>query len=68
MNFADLTDTDYTFRCEPADDACEYWDYDFSVEEWDDKYMKNLSQKEVLQLRENCKRILQATHNFQGGN
>jgi hypothetical protein len=61
MMFADLTDAEYCFSCDFAGDACEYWDYDFSVERWDDKYSKNLSRIEIEQLRENCKRILQAT-------
>ena len=61
MNFADLTDTDFSFRCEFAGDACEYWDYDFSVERWDDKYSRNLSWEEIQQLRANCRRILRAT-------
>lgn len=67
MNFVDLTDTEYSFSCDFAGDACEYWDYDFSVERWDDKYMRNLSRSEIEQLRENCKRILQATDDIQGG-
>jgi len=61
MNFADLTDTDYTFRCDFAGDACEYWDYDFSVERWDDKYSRNLNWEEIQQLRANCRKILLAT-------
>ena len=68
MNFADLTDTEYFFRCEFAGDACEYWDYDFSVEKWDDKYSRSMSRFEIEQLRENCKKILRATEDFQGGN
>jgi hypothetical protein len=67
MNFADLTDADYIFNCEFADDACEYWDYDFSIERWDDKYSRNMSKTEIEQLRNNCKKILQATSAFQGG-
>lgn len=63
MMFADLTDTEYDFKCEFSGDACEYWDYDFSVEQWDDQYSRNLSRMEIEQLRENCKRILQATEN-----
>lgn len=61
MNFVDLTDTDFSFRCEFAGDMCEYWDYDFSVERWDDKYTKNLNWEEIQQLRANCRKILQAT-------
>jgi hypothetical protein len=63
MHFADLTDTDFSFRCEFAGDACDYWDYDFSIEQWDDKYSRNLSRTELAQLRANCKRILQVTEN-----
>lgn len=67
MIFADLTDTDFTFRCDFAGDACEYWDYDFSIERWNDKYSRNLSRMEIDQLRKNCKRILEATEGIQGG-
>ena len=66
MNFTDLTDTDYTFNCEFAGDACEYWDYDLSVESWDDKYCRSLSRMEIEQLRENCKRILDVTTGIEG--
>lgn len=61
MYLADLTDAEYSFKCEFAGDACEYWDYDFSVERWDDKYSRNLNWEEIQQLRSNCRRILQAT-------
>lgn len=61
MQFADLTDTDLSFRCDFAGDACDYWDYDFSVERWDDKYSRNLSWEEIQCLRSNCRRILRAT-------
>jgi len=67
MIFADLTDTDFSFRCDFAGDACEYWDYDFSIERCDDRYSRNLSRMEIEQLRENCKRILEATEGCQGG-
>jgi hypothetical protein len=67
MNFADLTDTYFQFRCEFAGDACDYWDYDFSMECWDDKYSRNLSGIELDTLRENCQRILKATEGIQGG-
>jgi hypothetical protein len=61
MIFTDLTDADYEFRCDFSGDACEYWDYDFTVERWDDKYSKNLSREEIEQLRENCRKILRVT-------
>lgn len=67
MNFADLTDTDFSFRCDFAGDACEYWDYELSIEQWDDKYSRNLSRVEIETLRENCTRILKATDGLQGG-
>lgn len=68
MNFADLTDTSYIFQCSFSEDACEYWSYDFSVECWDDRYIRNMSRSEINQLRENCKRILQVTDKLQGCN
>lgn len=67
MNFADLTDTDYTFNCDFAGDACEYWDYDLSIRKGDDKYLRSISRTEIEQLRNNCKKILKATDDFQGG-
>lgn len=67
MIFTDLTDTDFSFRCETSDDPCDYWDYDFSIERWDDKYSRNLSIAEVKTLRNNCRKILQATSKIQGG-
>lgn len=66
MNIIDLTDTDFSFLCEFSEDACEYWDYDFSIERWDERYSQSLSQVEIEQLRENCKRILKATDGCQG--
>lgn len=66
MNFADLTDSEFNFQCEFADDICEHWDYDFSVERWDDKYSRNLSRMEIERLRENCKRILNAIDGIHG--
>lgn len=66
MNFADLTDTDFTFQCEFSGDACEYWDYDFSIKHLDDRYSKNLSRSEIEQLRDNCQKILKATEGVQG--
>jgi hypothetical protein len=68
MNIIELTEADYSFSCEASVDACEYWDYDFSVEKWDDKFLCTLQQSELKQLRENCKRILQATDALQGCN
>lgn len=60
MNFTDLTDTLFHFKCQLSEDKCEHWDYDLLVETWDDKYVRNLSRPEILHLRENCNRILQA--------
>lgn len=67
MNFADLTDTDFKFNCEFSGDGCDYWDYDFSITYGDEKYSRDMSSSEIEQLRENCKRILQVTSEFQGG-
>jgi hypothetical protein len=67
MNFADLTDTDFTFQCAVANDKCDHWEYDFSVERWDDKYCRNMSQFEIEQLKANCKGILNAINALQGG-
>jgi len=66
MTFVDLTDTDYIFDCRLSDDQCEHWDYDFSVERWDDKYIQNISKREVEQLKMNCKRILHAIDQVEG--
>lgn len=67
MQFADLTDTNFTFSCEFAGDACEYWDYDFYVECFDDKFVKNLSHDDIITLKDNCKRILKALNGFEEG-
>jgi hypothetical protein len=64
MQFADLTDTLFSFQCQPSDDKCHQWDYDFSIETWDDKYLRNLSKPEITYLKENCKRILQVLNNL----
>ena len=67
MQFADLTDTNFTFTCGHASDACEYWDYDLSIKRGDEKYLRSISCTEIAQLRENCKKILEATVDCQGG-
>ncbi len=67
MNFADLTDTNFTFRCEFAEDACAYWEYDFSIIRYDDSYLRNLSRLELKQLKENCEKILNVINKIQGG-
>lgn len=67
MLFADLTDIDFSFRCCNAQDACELWDYELTVKEWDDMHYQNLSKKQVCHLRKNCLRILKAIEGFQGG-
>lgn len=67
MDFSDLTDTEFDFRCDFSGDACDYWDYDFLIEQFDEKHLINLSSIEVKQLRENCRRILAAVDSVQGG-
>jgi hypothetical protein len=64
MKFADLTDTLFSFECESSPDKCDFWDYDFYAKNANDKTIRNLSKPEIVQLRENCKRILQATDNL----
>ena len=66
MNFADLTDTDFSFKCNIAQDACEHWDYQLFIDLWDYQYSRNLNRCEIDTLRKNCKRILQATDSLQG--
>lgn len=67
LNFADLTDTNFKFTCDFAGDGVEYWDYDFCAEIHDEKHFRSMSACEIEQLRDNCKRILQATDSTQGG-
>ena len=67
MNFSDLIDEQYNFECKESEDACEYWDYDFSIKILDERYLMNISPSELNHLRKNCKEILQATDHFQGG-
>jgi hypothetical protein len=68
LDFADLTDTDFKFSCYFAGDGVDYWDYDFCAENYDEKHFRTMSQYEIEQLRDNCKRILQATDLIHGGN
>ena len=68
MIFVDLTDMTYVFNCSLADIECEYWDYNFSIDCLGDQYSWDLSKNEIEQLRNNCKKILSATENIQGGN
>lgn len=66
MNVSDLIDTTFVFNCDFAGDACEYWDYDFSAKyENEYVYLKNLNVTEIETLRENCKKILNATDYFE---
>ena len=68
MYLADLIDDEFSFQFDLSDDRCDYWKYDFLIEKWDDKYIHNVSQSEVKQLKNNCKRILNAIDAIQGGN
>lgn len=61
MNLADLCDTTFDFNCNFSGDACEYWDYDLTAKVHDYEYYRSMSRTEIEQLRDNCKRILQAT-------
>ena len=62
MLFADLTDTSYIFNCELSDD---YWDYGFSASELGRTHYRSMTTEEVIQLRRNCRRILNATKGVQ---
>lgn len=68
MYLADLVDTDFSFKFNLADDRCDYWEYDFAVEKWDDIYIRNLTLVEIKQLKTNCEKILSAIKAIQGGN
>lgn len=65
MNFVDLTDAEYIFNCTTSQES-QCFDYDFSVERWDDKYHQNLTKNEIEQLKMNCKRILRAINQLEG--
>lgn len=67
MTFGDLTDTQYVFTCDFLGDAFESYPYDFCARVHDEKHYRSLNQKEIDQLRNNCKRILQVTNALQGG-
>lgn len=69
MTITDLTDTHLKFTCYLTEDKfLSEWQYDLDITAGDETYYHNLSIDELLQLRDNCKRILGATNNIQGGN
>lgn len=68
MHFADLTDTPFNFQCEFIGHDYKYWQYDFTAQYHDNKFLRNLDKSEIQILRDNCKRILHATECFHGGN
>lgn len=67
LQFVDITDSVFNINIQKSPDICEFWDYDLELKYNNEKYLYNLSKSEVNQLRENCKRILQATE-IHGGN
>lgn len=68
MNITDLSDTEVRFDCEFSGDGVDYFDYHFSaLVHGETEYQAEMSRTEIEQLRDNCKRILEATSYFQGG-
>jgi hypothetical protein len=67
MTFADLTDTNYRFSLEFSGDAVDYFDFTFTASWRDENDYRELSRCEIDQLRDNCRRILEATKSIDGG-
>ena len=61
MTITDLCDTHFKFDCQFEGDAKDFWDYGLTAVVHDYKYYQSLTNKEVENLRDNCKRILDAT-------
>ncbi len=68
MNITDLSDTNVSFSCEFSGDGVDYFDYTFTASiHGEPEYSTELNSIEIEQLRENCKKILEATSYFEGG-
>ncbi len=61
VNLADLSDTEFDFKCEFEGDGQEYFDYNLCASVNDYEYNRSMSRIDIEFLRENCKRILEAT-------
>ncbi len=68
MTITDLTDTNFIFSCKPTEYFYDLWDYQFDATIGDETYYHDLNTAEIIQLRTNCKRILEVTNHIQGGN
>lgn len=64
MNITDLSDTNFTFKCDFEIDAAEYWDYYLLATVNDYQYGQSMNTEDIECLRNNCKRILEATDNI----
>ncbi len=61
VDLADLSDTEFDFKCELEKDDHNYFDYNLSALVNDYVYNRSMSKADVKYLRENCNRILEAT-------
>lgn len=61
VELADLSDTEFDFKCELEKDDINYFDYNLSALVNDYLYNRSMTRTDIKYLRENCKRILDAT-------
>lgn len=69
MRFVDLTDTPFNFECTPLFDHDIYgniFGYEFAIKNSDDNYYLHMSEDEIVQLRNNCKGIIDKLSQVQG--
>jgi hypothetical protein len=61
MIFADLTDTNFEFKCDLEKEDFLDKNYYFKIMSKYSSYLREYTRDEVEQLRDNCERILSAT-------
>jgi hypothetical protein len=61
VELADLSDTEFDFKCELEKDDQAYFEYNLSALVNDYEYNRSMTKLDLKYLRENCKRILEAT-------
>ncbi len=67
VDLADLSDTEFDFKCELEKDDNAYFEYNLSALVNDLIYNRSMSRIDIKYLRENCKRILDATEGYSHG-
>jgi hypothetical protein len=61
MDIADLSDTSFNFTCNFEPDTFKYWDFYLTGTVDDYEYGRSMNYDDIKCLRNNCKRILEAT-------